>query len=58
MISTFSKPGKRGYNSEEVARKMEAVNEAHGVWAIGSKWRRAKKIPDPRGGWMVEIRTR
>ena len=48
----------KGYTDAEVSKKLEAVNEAHGVYLANTKWNPAKREPDPRGGWMVTIETK
>lgn len=50
--------GDTGYNEVELASKLRAVNEAHGVDRPNAKWKPAVFQPDPRGGWMVVIETR
>ena len=49
--------GNVGYNADEAARKVKAVNDAYAVGSPRSKWNPAKCVLDPRGGYKVVIET-
>ena len=57
MKDTFSKNySGTGYTWDEDIAKRKEVDSAHGNGH--GKWKPAEIVPDPRGGYQVEISTK
>ena len=49
--------GNTGYTEEEAKIKKAKVDDAYSVGTAKSKWSESEIVPDPRGGYMVVIKT-
>lgn len=49
--------GNTGYTKAEAERKKAKVDDAYGVGTAKSKWSESEIVADPRGGYMVVIKT-